>query len=83
MSLPASIRVRGRLYEVEKTDRKDPEGGAIYRLSGSRGARWRTMRNHHRRHMMFLVNERAFTSSQMMDGVWLTDEGGELRVYSE
>ena len=79
----ASIRVRGRSYEVEETDRKDSEGGLVYRLSGPRGARWQTMRNHHRPHMMFLVNERSFTSSQMMDGVWLTDEGGDLRVFSQ
>jgi len=88
MTSPITITIRGREYAVERVRDKADDKGVVYLLAGKRGARWLTMRNVHHPAMMFLINERSIksgfrVSSQMMEGVWLTDEGGQLRVRSQ
>lgn len=76
-----TLIVRGRPYSVAShvvaTGR--PFAGELrYTLTGKRGGTYFTMRNVHRPRLMFLVTPKL--SSSVMDGVWLTDEGGKLRV---
>ena len=41
------------------------------------------MRNARRPELMFIINERGFGPASVMDGVWLTDKDGTLRVASQ
>jgi hypothetical protein len=73
------IVIRGKVYVV--TRKGDKENN--YVLSGVRGARYRTIRNVPNPHMMFIVSERKFLSPASMNGVWLTDKGGTLKVSEQ
>lgn len=50
-------------------------------LTGKRGGTYYTMRNVHRPHMMFVFSNAP--RSNVLEGVWLTDEGGALRVVRQ
>lgn len=70
-------------YRVEKREPTESriklEGNRpVYALRGKRGAVYLTMRNRRNPDHMFLVNGRSFGVA--LDGTWLTDEGGQLRV---
>lgn len=66
-----SITIEGRKFEVTK-DRDQ------YVLTGTRGARYRTLRNRPKPHLLYLVNDKDWTMHA--PGVWLTDEKGTLEV---
>ena len=79
-----SLRIRGRDYAVEAYDRTNSATGKVesgYRLTGKRGASYFTMRNAHRPHMLFVISHSL--GSNVMDRVWLSDEGGSLKVVSQ
>ena len=78
-----TILLRGRTYRVVRSESVDRETGEVtrdYTLYGKRGARYRTVRNVPTPHMMFLVDDRRFGVSSVMDGVWLSDEHRVLRI---
>lgn len=81
-AIPHSIVIRGREYAVEaKTETDEIVGkGTRYELRGPRGAHYTTMRNVKTPHLMFLINARKFTASSVVDGVWLSDKDGALKV---
>lgn len=81
-SHPSTIKVLGRDYAVStRTSTRHPEEGVIYELRGVRGAKYATVRNKNHPHQMFLVHDgRGFGIPAGFDGVWLSDEGGTLRV---
>lgn len=66
-----TITVEGRSYEVTRD-------GDQYILTGSRGARYRTLRNLPRPHMLYLINAKDWTKSAPKS--WLTDKNGTLEV---
>lgn len=80
-----TITVCGRPYVVTVADRQDGKAtgkSLFYILTGSRGARYGTLRNVKNPHLMFLVHAgRGFGPVRLgsSDTTWLTDEGGELR----
>jgi hypothetical protein len=79
------IQIRGRSYEVEavpETNAETAGAGPRYVLRGPRGAHYRTMRNMNTQHLMFLVNARAFGARSVIDGVWLSDKDGVLKVVA-
>jgi hypothetical protein len=67
----STIVVAGREFRVEPA-------GESYILHGPRGARYRTMRNVPRPHLMFLVNDQSFVRSAPK--AWLSDKDGTLKV---
>ena len=73
-----TLSIRGREYTVEMV-----EGAKElrYRLTGKRGGSFFTMRNAHKPHLMFIVSQALGNKS--LDRVWLSDEGGDLRVVQE
>jgi hypothetical protein len=78
-----TIKIRGREYTVERilNDKGEFKDDRIkYKLTGKRGAVYYTMRNVPNPKFMFVVPQKFTTST--MDRVWLTDDGGELRVVS-
>lgn len=78
-----SIRIRGKDYAVERVERTtgtEIQRGVAYVLTGKRGAKYTTMRNEPRPEMMFLIYADKFGPAAVMDGVWLTDKGGQLAV---
>jgi hypothetical protein len=76
-----TIQIRGREYRVETKD--DTNGRPRYHLHGVRGAHYFTMRTDPKPELMFICDGRGFGLAKVMDGVWLTDEGGDLRVRGE
>jgi hypothetical protein len=78
---PNTIQIRGMTYTVEIFTRcRDGKSECAYRLIGKRGARYETLRNVPKPEMMFLIHSDRFGPVAVMNGVWLTDEGGTLRV---
>ena len=78
------ISIRRRPYAVTShvVAAGRPFAGELrYTLTGKRGATYFTMRNVHRPHQMFVVSHKL--GSDAMEGVWLTDEGGKLRVVRQ
>lgn len=49
-----------------------------YSLTGKRGGSFFTMRNAHNPHLMFIVSNAMGNKS--LDGVWLSDENGVLKL---
>jgi hypothetical protein len=80
---PPTLTIRGRSYRVETTLDKKDEKLLRYILHGARGAKYSTMRNLPHPDRMFIVNERGFGVASVMDGVWLTDKDGTLRVLQQ
>jgi hypothetical protein len=78
------ITIKGRTYTVERKAAKNSEDESHYILVGSRGARYYTMRNKVTPDLMFIVREGAFNSARTigggLEGVWLSDKSGTLRV---
>jgi hypothetical protein len=76
------LRVRGRNYQVSRVELQTKNGTVeAYQLTGARGAVYTTMRNVPRPEMMFLVGGGKFGMiSSVMQGVWLTDADGTLKV---
>ena len=72
-----TIQVNGREFRVEVQNGSD---GPVYHLHGKRKAHYFTMRTEPRPEIMFLCDARGFGVASSMDGVWLTDAGGTLRV---
>jgi hypothetical protein len=80
-----TIMLGRRPYRVEVTaeSAKAPEhlrNLPRYILHGPRGARYSTMRNVNHPHQMFVINDKSFLKGNAFEGIWLTDEGGTLRV---
>lgn len=80
------ITIRGRSYEVSTREpsearKRAGQTGPVYDLKGKRGGHYYTVRNVPRPEMMFLCNARGH-SSAVVDGVWLTDKDGDLKVVS-
>lgn len=78
-----TLKIGRSEYRVEKREPTESriklEGNRpVYALRGKRGAVYLTMRNRRNPDLMFLVNGRSFGVA--LDGTWLTDEGGQLRV---
>ena len=79
-----NLVVRGRPYSVEAhvvPAGRPFAGEPRYTLTGKRGATYFTTRNVHRPHLMFIFSNAP--RSNVLEGVWLTDEGGELRVVRQ
>jgi hypothetical protein len=68
---PVTITIEGRTFEVSKD-------GDQYVLTGTRGAKYRTLRNRPNPHMLYLFNAKDWTKSAPQ--VWLTDKNGTLEV---
>lgn len=66
------ITIAGRMFRVEAVN----EGIAAYRLYGPRGARYTAIRKRGNPDEMFVVN----SAYRVIDGLWLTDRDGTLRV---
>lgn len=80
MSNATTLRVNGRDYSVTVESKYDTvlkKSLPRYTLTGKRGAKYYTMRNVYNPGRMFLI-ELGFAKT--MENVWLTDEGGTLRV---
>jgi hypothetical protein len=75
-----TIRVEGRTYQVVKLPDADvhESNRPGYLLTGARGARYRTLRNQPRPHLLYLINARDWTRSAPKS--WLTDKRGYLEV---
>ena len=80
---PPTMTIRGREYRVETKFEPKDEKKLRYILHGARGAKYTTMRNVRHPELMFIINERRFGPASVMDGVWLTDKDGTLRVASQ
>ena len=79
--IPTTIAIRGRDYDVTAYPNAIAGEGTTYVITGKRGHKWYTSRNVPKPHMMFLLPEQGF--SKTMDRVWLSDEGGNLKVVAE
>jgi len=83
----STIRIRGRDYTVERFERAKPQPGTdteiAYRLHGTRGAAYETLRNVPRPEMMFLIHSNRFGPASVMRNVWLTDKSGDLAVAKQ
>lgn len=78
-----TLKIGRSEYRIEKRDPTEAEKKVngdrpVYALRGKRGAVYVTMRNRRNPNHMFLINGRSFGVA--LDGTWLTDEGGQLRV---
>lgn len=80
MTTAKTVTVRGREYSVTTFGHTAADGSVEtrYRLTGKRGAEYDLARNVRNPHMLF-----AMSWSSTLDGVWLSDEGGELRVVKQ
>lgn len=84
MTATQTITIRGREYRVEFVP-GDPNGATDltrlpkYLLHGKRNACYGTLRTHNGPGM-FLTNMRSWTANSMIEGVWLSDADGTLRV---
>lgn len=78
--MSSTLVIRGRTYTVEPIANSDDARERSYHLVGVRGARYRTIRNAHTPHLMFLVSARKFGQSSVTEGVWLSDADGALKV---
>lgn len=78
----STIIIKGRTFTVEQLPDADvhESNRPGYLLTGARGARYRTMRNQPRPHMLYLVNAKNWTMSAPQ--CWLTDKSGKLEVSS-
>lgn len=77
------IVIRGRPYKVTRAaSTRVGETPFVYTLTGRRGASYRTTRNEPKPDMMFLLDNRGFGIPSVMDGVWLSDKDGSLKVVS-
>lgn len=75
------IVLRGRTYDVAVRERINRDTGEVtytYVLTGKRGAQFATIRNEHHPDRMFIVPYRGFNPE--LKGVWLSDDGGYLKV---
>jgi hypothetical protein len=81
IKIPTTIRIKGRDFAV--TAEQGADGRLVYHLRGKRGAHYFTMRTEPGPLLMFICDARHLGIASTMDGVWLTDEGGELRVLRE
>jgi hypothetical protein len=75
---PTTIVIHGRTYRIEPF--VSSRGESNYRLIGVRGARYFTMRNVNRPENLFVISEAPRTN--VLEGVWLTDKDGGLRVLT-
>ena len=73
------MTIRGREYTVSREDRPGKE--LRYRLTGKRGASFFTMRNVNQPHNMFVIPHSLGNST--LEGVWLSDESGTLRIVRD
>lgn len=75
-----TITIEGRQYTVTKLPDSEvhPSNRPGYQLEGPRGARYRTLRNKPRPHMLYLINAKDWTKSAPKR--WLTDKNGTLEV---
>lgn len=81
MATAPTIQIRGLNYSVEIFTRvRDGKSECAYRLTGKRGASYETVRNVPKPEMMFLVYSDRFGPAAVMNGVWLSDKDGTLRV---
>ena len=81
----ADLTIRRRPYSVASSvvaAGRPFAGERRYTLTGKRGASYFTMRNANQPHLMFIITSGKMRSG-VMEGVWLTDEGGELRVVRQ
>jgi hypothetical protein len=78
----STLVIRGRTYTVETREETDDVLGTVkrYDFKGPRGAHYTTMRNVKTPHLMFLINAKNFVKSSVVDGVWLSDKDGALKV---
>lgn len=68
-------------YDVEPGEFEGVNGKeAGYTLRGPRGAHYRTCRTAVKPHQMFLMHTKRFGVA--LDGTWLTDKDGTLKVLS-
>ncbi len=75
------MMIRNRDFQVTTQTvnlKKGPE--VQYVFTGKRGAVYGTMRNQKNPELMFLIDGRGFGLAKGMDGVWLSDKGGELVI---
>lgn len=79
-----TVVIKGRTFEVETIELGEggPEDLPTYRLTGERGADYRTFRTVPRPERMFLVGFRSdsFRTDPLGPGVVLTDVNGVLEV---
>lgn len=68
--------IRNREYTVEKKD-------DTYWFTGKKGAKYYTMRNRVDETKLFIVPENFLKGFATLDGVWLTDVTGELKVIKQ
>lgn len=82
--MTTTITIRGRTYDVAQQSTATKRGVVLqYVLTGKRGAVYGTMRNAHKPSLMFIINGRGFGIPAGLDRVWLSDEGGELKVLAQ
>ena len=76
-----TLTIRGRKFTVAALD-PDDRGRPTWRLSGPRGADYRTFRSEVHPDRMFLVGfgGRGGFRVDPLGPVWLTDASGDLRV---
>lgn len=72
------ITIRRRSYAVEPYT--SHHGEKKYKLVGPRGGVFRTMRNVHQPHKMFVVADAM--GNKTLEGVWLSDADGTIRVLA-
>lgn len=83
MSNPTSLSIGRRTFTVttvQKTFGSRTE--LAYELTGSRGAKYCTVRNVNHTDKMFLCTLRGFGVAAGYEGLWLTDRNGKLEVFS-
>ena len=73
--VPSHLTIKGRRYAVST---RESTRGTVYNLTGARGASYFLMRHAREPHLLFVVPHDMAAST--LEGVWLTDEGGTLRV---
>lgn len=79
-----TLQIRGKDYSVQvEAISQHNEKGVTYWLTGRRGAKYYTVRNRVDLTKMFIVPENFLRGFKTLDGVWLTDEGGELKIIKQ
>jgi hypothetical protein len=74
-----TLQILGRAYQVEPAG-TDMDKLPRYRVTGSRGGNYFTMRNRHQPDVLFLVNSRRFGMAPgRLSRVRLQEVDGELR----
>ena len=78
--MAGQITIRGRTFSVESVEVR---GVTQYALKGARGASYATLRNSTKPSNLFLIDRRGFGIPATMQGVWLSDEDGTLKVVRQ